>query len=279
MTNPLCSRIGVAICFMAGALAAQQPKSPPEPRFEAVSIRALPPNVPRILIPADFTPVLPGGKYINSRAALHYMISFAYDVKAPIMRRLIGLPDWAKKHPYAVSAAPGQDFPALPAAENDRQVRLMMRTMLEDRFHLKLHTEIRQETVFFLDVTKSGFKFMEVNASVPPEKEGRVNAAWGDSGGSISGNRSTIAGLAATLAIILERPVMDRTGLKGYYNFDVSWKAPEPLNEQPPGPRFGPEGIALLHTMLQDRFGLRITKATGPVKYWVVDRVEEPTDN
>jgi uncharacterized protein (TIGR03435 family) len=155
----------------------------------------------------------------------------------------------------------------------------MLRAMLADRFHLQLHTEIRQERVLDLEVAKGGVRIKEVDPPVPPAKEGRVNAAMGDSGGRMIAEKGTMTGLASVLTLFLKRLVVDRTGLKGYYDFDVKWSAPETLDGQRPAPQFGAEGSALLISTLQDQFGLRLTNATGPVEYWVVDHVELPTDN
>ncbi len=224
----------------------------------------------------DFTPVLPGGQFIDSRTNLLFMISFAYGVEDPSIR-LLGLPE--RLDSYAVSAKPAPGFPSLSPAENREQVRLMLRAALEDRFHLRLHTEIRQGQVFNLEVAKSGFMFKEVDPPAPPASEGPVSAAMGDSRGRIIGQKSTMQDFAKMLAVFLKRPVADRTGLKGYYDFDVKWSAPESPDGERPGPGLGAAGLGMLISNLQDQFGLRLTKGTGSVKYWVVDHVEPPTDN
>lgn len=271
-------RIGFAALFLAAALAGQQPTAPAEPRFEVVSIRPVPPNAPMLIRDQDFTAILPGGQYIDSRTMLLFMISFAYDVKHP-STQLVGLPNWAQSQAFSVSAKPAQGFPALPPAENRERVRLMMRALLAERFHLQVHTETRQERVLNLEVAKGGVKIKEVDPPVPPDKEGRVNAAMGDSSGRMIAKKGTMTGLASVLTLFLKRPVVDRTGLKGYYDFDVKWSAPETLDGQRPASGFGAEGSGLLISVLQDQFGLRLTNATGPVEYWVVDHVEPPTDN
>jgi uncharacterized protein (TIGR03435 family) len=163
-------------------------------------------------------------------------------------------------------------------AENREQVRLMMRAMLADRFHLQLHIETRQEPIFNLEIAKGGVRIKEVDAPVPPAKEGNVGAAMGNDGGRMIGNKSTMAGLARALTIFLKRPVVDQTGLKGYYDFDVKWSAPETPDGRPSS-GFGAEGSGLLISNLQNQFGLHVTKITGPVEYWVVDHVEPPTGN
>lgn len=213
---------------------------------------------------------------MDSRTALIYLIAFAYNVKNP-SRQLVGLPDWAKRQSFSVAAKAASDFPVLSPAENREQVRLMMLAMLRDRFQLRLHTEIRQERVFNLTVARSGFKIPEVAPPVPPAKEGYVNAAMSDRGGRMIGNKSTMAGMAMALTLFMEHPVIDQTGLHGYYDFDVHWSAPESTEALAGG--LGAEGLGLLPTRLKDRFGLQVTSSTGPVKYWVVDRVQPPSEN
>ncbi len=90
-------------------------------------------------------------------------------------------------------------------------------------------------------------------------------------------NKSTMAGLASALRLLTRTPVVDETGLTGYYDFDVKWSG---SGEMAPETQFGgTELVGLLISNLQTQFGLRLTKATGPVEYWVVDHVEQPSDN
>jgi uncharacterized protein (TIGR03435 family) len=275
-TLPRCAKLrqdevmrGFAALCAASVLAAQQAPAPDAPKFEVVSIRVVPPNAPQRVLEPGFTPVLPGGQYVDSRTTLFLMIAIAYNIKTPSLQ-LSGLPKWAQDRSFAVAAKPAADFPALPPAGNFEQVRAMLRAMLEDRFHLQLHTEERQERILSLEVAKGGIKIKEVDAPVPPVQEGPVGAAVGDDGGRIIGQKSTMAGVAHTLAIFIKRPVVDNTGLKGYYDFDFRWTAAEGL---------GPDGIGLLRSAVEDRLGLRIRTITGPVMYWVVDHVEPPTEN
>jgi uncharacterized protein (TIGR03435 family) len=268
----------IAAFLLAAALTAQERTTPAAPRFETVSIRPVPANAPPVMRDSDFTPVLPGGQYIHSRAELFSMISLAYSVDNPSVQ-LVGLPNWAKDQSFAIAAKPAEGFPALSLAENLEQVRLMMRAMLEDRFRLQLHTETRQGPILKLEVAKGGLKVKEAEAPVPPAKEGLVGAAVGNDRGRIIGNKSTMAGLARALTIFIKRPVVDQTGLKGYYDFDVKWSAPETADRQPPSPGLGPDGIGLLISTLQNQLGLYLTNTAGPVKYWVVDHVTPPTDN
>jgi len=246
-----------------------------QPKFDVVSIRAVPANAEPLMREQDFTPILPGGQFVDSRASLLFMIAIAYEVKFPALQ-LSGLPGWARNQSFAVAAKPAAGFPALAPAENVEQVRLMMRAMLAERFHLQLRTETRQAPVFTLKTAKGGFKIEEAAPPVPPAKEGYVNGAVGNSSGRFIGKKSTLAGFAVALTIFLKQPVIDQTGLKGYYDFDVKWRAPEGAEA---GPGLGADGIGLMLSALRDEFGLQLTKTTGPVTYWVVEHVEPPTDN
>ena len=252
-------------------------QKPTEQSFEVVSIRAVPQNAAPMMRSQDFTPILPGGKYIDSQTTLLFMIAFAYDVKNP-SQQLVGLPNWTNSASYSVSAKPGEDFSTVGQRENQEQVRLMMRKMLADRFHLRLHTETRQERVYGLEVAKGGMRVKEVAAPIPPAKEGYVNAAMGDRAGRMIGNKSTMTGMVMALAVFLKQPVVDQTGLKGYYDFDVRWSAEEAPQGQSSG-GLGTEGLGLLISNLQSQFGLQLRNTTGAVTYWVVDNVEPPTEN
>jgi uncharacterized protein (TIGR03435 family) len=259
----------VLTLFLLPTLLAAQP----EPHFDVVSIRIVPPNTPNTMREIGFSSVHPGGQYIDPRDSISSLVVFAYHL--PAYFQLTGVPEWAKNQSYAISAKPASDFPALPPAENTEQVRLMMRALLADRFHLKLHTETRQEPVYQLELAKGGLKIQEVAAPVPPAKETPVGFAFGNTGGRMIGNKSTITGIAKTIEPHLKRPIIDRTGLTGYYDFDIRWSAPDPT----PDSGAGADAVALLISILPERLGLRLTRANGPVQYWIVDHVEPPTEN
>ncbi len=246
------------------------------PVFEVVSIREVPRNAPPVMRDQAFTPFRPGGQFVDPRANLAWMIVFAFHI--PSFIQLTGLPDWAKEQSFSVIAKPSEDFPQLPPEENVEQVRAMMREMLATRFHLKLHTESREQKVLKLQVARGGLKIKAVDPPVPPQKEGLPGLAAGNSGGRMIGNKVTMARIAKALTAILHCPVLDETGLSGYYTFDVKWTAAEPVNEAV-FTGLGPEGVSAIMTGLNDLLGLRLASGTGTINYWVVDSVERPTPN
>jgi uncharacterized protein (TIGR03435 family) len=266
---------GIAAYVMATVLSAQQ--SPAGPAFEVVSIHPVPADAPLVAIDRDSRGVLPGGQYVDPRGSLVSMICFAYNVESS-SNRLLGLPGWAKERSFAVSAKAAQDSPTLPPSENYERVRLMLRAMLADRFHLQLHTETRQEEVFSLEIAKGGIKIKQVDPPTGLLKERPVGCALGDDGGHMVGDRSTITSLAGVVSLFLKRPVIDRTGLTGYYSFDVRWSAPETADGPPASPQLGTVGTGLFISALQD-LGFRLRQTKGAVRYWVVDHIEPPTEN
>jgi uncharacterized protein (TIGR03435 family) len=225
----------------------------------------------------DFSSVLPGGRYADARVTLHSMIVFAFSI--PSYLQLTGLPAWAEQQAYSVAARPAEGFPLLPPNENREQVRAMMRAMLASRFQLKVHTESRDERIFRLEVDRGGLKIKPVDPPAPPEKEGPVFIAAGDSGGRMIATKATMAGMARGLTVMLHRQVLDGTGLKNYYTFDVKWTAPEPTDGGTVADALGVEGEGALMSAVRNLFGLRLMSAIGPVSYQVVDRVERPTAN
>jgi uncharacterized protein (TIGR03435 family) len=276
MSKSLLTNGGTFVLLPALLFPAQIPTDLTKPRFEVVSVHRVRPDAPPISRDANSTSVLPGGRYSNPRTNLISMISFAYQVQNSSMA-LSGLPNWAREETYSVTATSGSGFPTLTNDENRERVRVMFQALLEERFHLQLHTEIRQEKVFSLEVAKGGPKMSKVNASEPPDIAHPVAAAVGNGGGRIIGNTSTMSGLAASLVIFLKRPVIDNTGLSGYYNFDIKWVASG--ESQPPSGPLGPEGISMLISNVETELGLHLRTTDGPVKYWIVDHLEPPTDN
>jgi uncharacterized protein (TIGR03435 family) len=88
-----------------------------------------------------------------------------------------------------------------------------------------------------------------------------------------------MASIARVAGNFLGQNVIDETNLKGYYDFDYRWTAPEIPGAPPPSNRLGADGLALFITAMKEQAGLRFTGATGPVEYWVIDRIEQPSEN
>lgn len=256
-----------------GALAAQTQTL----EFEVASIKAVPPSAELVERGPGFTAILPGGQYVDPRTNLMFMVAIAYGVKNPD-RELVGLPGWATSQMFAVAAKPAPGFPLLSRSENRERVRAMLRRLLEMRFHLRLHSEVHQDRVYNVGLAKSGIRIRAVPAPQDPSSAGRVDASLGRYDVRVIGHKSTVAGLCDALSVFVSRPLIDRTGIKGYFDFDVRWD--ESMTEHAlAGPATEDDRVAMIGSMLNDRFGLNLTYGTGPVQYWVIDHVERPSVN
>ncbi len=154
--------------------------------------------------------------------------------------------------------------------------------MLEDRFQLKTRRETKKMPVYALMVTKSGLKLKPHTGDATGSKP-LVSFGFG----SASFTDSSLAALAGQLTLYLDRPVLDRTGIQGGYDFTLKWTpAPSESSPQAMGlpPRAEPPGPAdsngpSIFTALQEQLGLKLKSTKGPVDILEIDHVERPSEN
>jgi uncharacterized protein (TIGR03435 family) len=143
---------------------------------------------------------------------------------------------------------------------------------LVDRFKLVVHRETQQGQVYTLVVGENGSKMQEA-------KEGRRGRIDFTGPGKIICTECRLAGLANALSNMLEGPVLDNTGLKGFYNFsleyaDPRWRSkdghplPSELTSRPD-----------IFSAVQGQLGLKLEAKKGPVEILVVDHIERPSEN
>jgi uncharacterized protein (TIGR03435 family) len=148
----------------------------------------------------------------------------------------------------------------------------MLRSLVEERFHVSTRRESREESIYELLVAKDGPKLTAAAAPGPP----RLSNGRGRIGG-----RSIDTGiLAKMLSGRLGRAVIDKTGIAGKFDVDLSW-TPAP-GERDDGEIAGqlanPDGPALF-TALQEQLGLRLQPGKGPVSTLVIEHAEKPDAN
>jgi uncharacterized protein (TIGR03435 family) len=160
-----------------------------------------------------------------------------------------------------------------PADTQVPQVRLMLQSLLAERFRLTLHHETRPLPIYTLTVARNGPK---LHAAEPGQ--GRTS---GDAG-RLDAKAISIKKLADLLARMAGTPVVDATGLGGVYDFVLEW-SPDESFRMPGAPAEGAgaaSGAPSLSTALEEQLGLKLTGGKGPVEVLVVDRVERiPTAN
>ena len=153
---------------------------------------------------------------------------------------------------------------ATPA--KDDQLRLMLQSLLAERFKLALHRDQKEAQVYVVTVLKSGPKFHESKG------DGSSKMTPGRFG--FTAQRTSISQLAEYLAIPMRRPVLDRTGLTNRYDFAVDLTPYATGNAQPQ------DMAAMVLTAIQDQLGLKLESHKGPFVFLVVDHAERvPTSN
>jgi uncharacterized protein (TIGR03435 family) len=239
-----------------------------------------------------------GGLFTATNMPLFNYIMFAYkvsDSQAGVLRAQI--PKRVLSERFDIQAR-AQGNPTKD------QMRLMMQALLADRFKLAMHRETRQLPVFDLVQSRPGKTGPQLQAhgtntscsSAPDSPAAATTVAGGfpsTCGGiqpmkalvsgrvRIGGRNVTMALIASTLpAVMLDsRPVLDRTGLSGTFDFALEW-TPEPNGPLTPSRSFQPDesGPTFLEA-LKDQLGLKLNSQTGPVDVFVLDHIEEPTPN
>jgi uncharacterized protein (TIGR03435 family) len=223
----------------------------PAPKFEVASsfdVAAVRPGEPGV----NGTYVLcESGRFTVYHDTLKALIQSAWRLRDV---QVLGGPGWIESDEFYI-AAKGDS-----TASAD-QCRAMVQALLADRFKLALHREMRQLPVYALVVDPKGPKFHESEASTRPDMTGGP--------GEMKAQRISTGILAQSLSRLLDRPVLDQTGLTGRYDFKLEWT--------PDGDAAGTG--ASIFAAVQEQLGLRLETKTGPMEVLVIDHVEKPSEN
>jgi bla regulator protein blaR1 len=213
----------------------------------------------------------PGGGLDIHNATLRDLIETAFDVRQV---QIEGGPPWAAQDRFDVTAkvvsAPDADPSALSNAERrnwTERLRLRTRALLAGRFDLVVHRETHVLPVYLLNVDKNGLR---PDGLLPSTSYRGINLRTG----TMTGTGAEMVTLASILSNMTQRPVLDRTGLIGRYDFTLRWR-PEQGDVPTPEPADQPS----LFTALKEQLGLRLDSARGPLDVIVIDRAEKPSAN
>jgi uncharacterized protein (TIGR03435 family) len=232
--------------------------------FEVVSIRPSNPDAPGKVFTVKGRQVLT----INTTAT--DLITFAYDVHA---QQVSGGPAWMQSEKFDVTGQPQAE-----GTPNTQQLRGMIRSMLQERFGLAVHTDKKEMPAYALVAGSGGAKLTR-NTSNP----NGLPALFFKGLGVLPAVNATMDDFARAMqTAVLDRPVVNRTGLEGRYDFTLTWTPDESqfrsmgVRVPPPSPDAnGPPG---LFTAIQEQLGLRLESTTAPVEVIVVDRIEQPAN-
>jgi uncharacterized protein (TIGR03435 family) len=209
-------------------------------------------------------------RFVEKAYTLKLLIAAAYDLNP---RTISGGPSWIESDHYdIVAVTPGEVRPT-----REEQMS-MLRSLLTDRFKLTFHREPKVFSIYELDVSKSGAKLKETAAPKDPPSVGpgvvypqRI---------VLPGRNATTGDLASLLQrAILDRPVVDKTGLSGRYDFDLEW-APDETQFGGDVPKASADAPSSpLFSAIQQQLGLRLIPTRGPVNALVIDQAERPSAN
>jgi uncharacterized protein (TIGR03435 family) len=235
------------------------------PSFEVATIKPSVPDSKGIGIRMN------GRNFSTLNTSLIDLITFAYGLHA---RQVTGAPGWLETDKYDIAAVP--DRPGMP---NDKQVKAMIQKLLADRFKLTFHHDKKELSVFLITVGKTGPKITK-NETNP---NGLPGLGLGGLG-RVSARNATIADFAGLMqGRILDRPVVDQTGLAGRFDFTLTWTPDETQygGAGAKGPPPSDNGTAPpdLFTAMQEQLGLKIESTKAPADVLVIDHVEKPSDN
>ncbi len=266
--------------------------APAQPSFDAASIRLV--ADPELRSRAGMGEKSPG-TFFAENMPLHILIQEAYGdnpdqswvLQSMTGRqrasweslRVLNEPDWVKSDRFDVTA---KSISATSAGTRSRtqmirdqlQMDLMLRALLEDRFHLKTHRETKSLPVYELVVSKPGLlRQANCNATCGTSEFGEKGLDL-----TVDGEAMNVTELAGTISMVLDRPVFDKTGVVGTFDVHLQW-TPEPgeVGDSDAASVGGSSGS--IFTVLQEKLGLKLQKSTGPVEVLVIDHVEKPTAN
>lgn len=189
------------------------------------------------------------GRLVATNNSLAELIRFAYNVKD----YQVSGPVWLNDDTVCF------DIAATAPGASRAQMRAMMQSLLAERFHLAAHRETRELPVFHLVAGKGGPK---LKATTSNRAGPSTQHNGGNTGGTVTATNVSMADLALLLSRDLKRPVFDKTGIAGRFDFTVQYSE------------------SGLPAAIQDQLGLRVESAKDPVEVLVIDHIERrPTDN
>jgi uncharacterized protein (TIGR03435 family) len=248
-------------------------QNPTPPAFEVASIRPCTADQQGQLPIGLFT--FAGGRIKATNYTLKLLIHDAYDIE---MYRIVGGPSWLDSDRYNLEAKPPDSSPSAkwtPAnfkTPPNPEMRQMLQALLAERFQLKVRRESRSESVYALVVAKGGPKLQEPkDASKQPfvsfGRTGPVTATALSS--TMTGRNATMDLLVDRLAQTLRRPVLNRSGLRGNFDFFLEYSADDSQSAAAPS----------LSRAIQDQLGLKLETQPGSVDVLVVDHAEKSAAN
>jgi uncharacterized protein (TIGR03435 family) len=210
----------------------------------------------------------PGG-YAAANTLLRTIVAHAYQMKRAFV---VGGPDWIDGERFDITARASGDA-------TEEELFAMIRALLADRFRLVAHLETRELPIYSLVRARSDGRLgANLRRSAPDcaaagNPCGMTSTGFTNGAGVVITKGRTVGDLASTLGGMLDRNVIDNTGLSGTYEIDLKWGP----DEVRPGAAAAESELPPIFTAIQEQLGLRLQPARGPVTVLVIDSAQRPT--
>ena len=256
--------------LLCATLAAGAAFAQPAPTFEVASIRVSEPGkreggenpMKRDMRTGIAAQVSRDGVIIRN-SSLRSIICWAYKM----FDYQVKGPDWLGASRFDISAKAGHEV-------TDEELRLMLRTLLADRFKMVSHTENKEMSAYVLSIAKGGLKVKESTSG-----EGDFDIQPNQQKMSVTVKRAGIENLCDALGNIFKAPIIDQTGLKGKYDatFDIMKYM---MDMRPTEGGAPPDPLAIVIRGLQDELGLKLDPKKTQVDLLIVEKIEKaPAEN
>ena len=265
---------GALVVALAVSLAAQAPPVQPagELRFDVVSIKPAPPNQnPGCRPPTCYTSffVPQPGRFLATKMTVLGLVAYGYSMPS---NRLVG-PEWTRTEQFDIEATHALKGP------DDPRLRTMVQRLLQERFSVRVHTEQRRTAMYVLTKAREDGRLgpQLVRVTGCDDRPAFLPSVYGKSCGAIGVPGATVrVGLATWERLnlyrqfeqSLDRPVIDETGLSGWFATYLEWSDDLTQSEKPS-----------LFTAVREQLGLKLEPAERPLDHLVIDSAERPSPN
>jgi uncharacterized protein (TIGR03435 family) len=196
-------------------------------------------------------------------------MAFAYGLHP---KQITGGPAWVESDKYDVLAEPDSE-----GQPDSKQLKPMVQKLIADRFQLSFHRDVKELPVYQITAGKNGPRLVKSTAG--------LNGAPGvgfKGLGAMTVKNATIADFAGFLQrYVVDRPVVDQSGISGRYDFSLDWATDEFQLTSRAGQSLPAAGVDApdLYTAIQQQLGLKLQSAKLPIEVLIIDHVAKPTAN
>jgi uncharacterized protein (TIGR03435 family) len=247
----------------------EPPKSMPAdaiPKFDVITIKPSNPDQQG----KGFT--VRGRHVLTINTNVNDLVTFAYSLHA---KQIINAPAWFATDHFDLDGVP--DVEGRPSSQ---QMRLLIQSALTDRFKLTFHHDKKELAVYALEIAKGSPKLTE---TIHQPSDPRNFVFRGKLGGLIVTNSTMQDFCNGMQGAVMDKPVVDHTGLTARYDFNLNWTPDESQFEamggyRPPATE-DPNAPPSLSTAMQEQLGLKFESVKAPADVFVIDHVEKPSEN